>query len=72
MKQLYYSLTKHTFFRATGSYCIQNKHPPYCPTHEGAIGDNRCCLKPPETLSLSSTPTEVPSSVSPTTIDIFS
>lgn len=57
---------------ATGSYCIQNKHPPYCPTHEGAIGDNRCCLKPPETLSLSSTPTEVPSSVSPTTIDIFS
>ncbi|CAG9864877.1 unnamed protein product [Phyllotreta striolata] len=57
---------------ASGSYCIHDKYPPFCPAHDGALGDNRCCLKPPESLSLSSTPTEPTDVPTPTTVDIFS
>lgn len=30
----------------TGSYCVYEKKPPYCPKHIGDIGDKRCCLQP--------------------------
>ncbi|XP_023024635.1 phospholipase A1 VesT1.02 [Leptinotarsa decemlineata] len=33
---------------ASGSYCFQNKYPPFCPKQQGGIGDNRCCLIAPE------------------------
>ncbi|XP_055541428.1 phospholipase A1 member A-like isoform X1 [Wyeomyia smithii] len=29
---------------ASGSYCIKDTHPPFCPSHAGAPGDKRCCI----------------------------
>ncbi|XP_060527849.1 phospholipase A1 member A-like [Cylas formicarius] len=33
---------------ASGSYCVHDDYPPYCPRKQGDIGDPRCCLKAPE------------------------
>ncbi|KAF5298137.1 hypothetical protein FQA39_LY02561 [Lamprigera yunnana] len=30
---------------ATGSYCVHDDQPPYCPKFQGAPGDKRCCIK---------------------------
>ncbi|CAH1279495.1 unnamed protein product [Diabrotica balteata] len=57
---------------ATGSYCLHDKYPPFCPRSRNLIGDNRCCLNPPETVVPSSSPIEGPHSPNPTTVDIFS
>ncbi|KAJ8917671.1 hypothetical protein NQ315_005118, partial [Exocentrus adspersus] len=39
---------QNTPITASGSYCIHDKSPPFCPAHQGAIGDKRCCLITPE------------------------
>lgn len=31
--------------RTTGSYCVYDKQPPYCPKDLSDVGDKRCCLK---------------------------
>ncbi|KAL3269415.1 hypothetical protein HHI36_008485 [Cryptolaemus montrouzieri] len=41
---------------ATGSYCIRESYPPYCPTESGGFGDPRCCLKAPPIIPPSTTP----------------
>ncbi|KAB0802107.1 hypothetical protein PPYR_04293 [Photinus pyralis] len=28
----------------SGSYCVHDERPPYCPSHPGAPGDKRCCI----------------------------
>lgn len=33
---------------ATGSYCVKDSNPPFCPKNENEIGDKRCCLEAPE------------------------
>nr|CAI5824051.1 unnamed protein product [Callosobruchus analis] len=42
-------------FHASGSYCIQDKYPPFCPTQQGGRGDKRCCLQAPGIVPSSST-----------------
>ncbi|CAH1995320.1 unnamed protein product [Acanthoscelides obtectus] len=39
---------------ASGSFCYQDKYPPFCPTKQGGIGDKRCCLQAPEIVPSSS------------------
>ncbi|KAF2883416.1 hypothetical protein ILUMI_22750 [Ignelater luminosus] len=29
---------------STGSYCINDDHPPFCPRYTGGPGDRRCCI----------------------------
>ncbi|KAK9702891.1 Lipase [Popillia japonica] len=38
----------------TGSYCMYDKNPPFCPLEPGAPGDKRCCLKPIKTSTVAS------------------
>lgn len=33
---------------ATGSYCIRDTKPPFCPKKPGGVGDSRCCMEAPE------------------------
>ncbi|XP_068897887.1 lipase member H-like [Tenebrio molitor] len=33
---------------ASGSYCVHDNYPPFCPTKAGGVGDKRCCLKAPD------------------------
>lgn len=33
--------------RTSGSYCVYDKKPPYCPSGPESFGDKRCCLKTP-------------------------
>lgn len=35
-------------FSASGSYCVKDSDPPFCPKNENEIGDKRCCLEAPE------------------------
>lgn len=44
------------FCSASGSYCIRDKYPPFCPTQAGGFGDPRCCLKAPDYIPPSTTP----------------
>lgn len=32
----------------TGSYCLRDNEPPFCPKTVDAIGDKRCCMTTPE------------------------
>ncbi|KAJ8968058.1 hypothetical protein NQ314_002497 [Rhamnusium bicolor] len=52
---------------ASGSYCVHDKYPPFCPTKQGEIGDKRCCLKAPDIVAPE---TEV--SIVSTTPNLFS
>lgn len=33
---------------ASGSYCIRDSTPPFCPSKPGGMGDTRCCMEAPE------------------------
>ncbi|XP_025836374.1 lipase member H-like [Agrilus planipennis] len=35
---------QHTPLSASGSYCVESKNPPFCPTGRNMPGDPRCCL----------------------------
>lgn len=33
---------------ASGSYCVRDEKPPFCPENASSIGDMRCCIDAPE------------------------
>ncbi|XP_044755241.1 phospholipase A1 VesT1.02-like [Coccinella septempunctata] len=47
---------QQTPLSSSGSYCIRDERPPFCPTEAGGFGDPRCCLKAPDYKPPSTTP----------------